>query len=124
MQLHDRTVYLLLDLAQDSDDRLRFRTCIFLDEYLPIFYVDVSDETDKIELLRFTPSKNSSTKLRKAIISNCNRELLNRIIECVLNLLNGNLKVSNCARRMLQNIKEYFARSLISACLILPRIDL
>ena len=40
-----------LDLAQDTDDRLRFRTHIFPDEHPPTFYVDVTDdETDKIEL--------------------------------------------------------------------------
>ena len=38
--------YLLLDLAQDTDDRLMFRTCIFPDEY-PTFYIDVNDETEK-----------------------------------------------------------------------------
>jgi len=43
--------YLVLDLAQDTDDRLRFRTHIFPEEYPPTFYVDVTDdETDKIEL--------------------------------------------------------------------------
>jgi hypothetical protein len=42
--------YLLTDLAQDRDDRFRFRTCIFPDEYPPTSYVDVSNETDKIEL--------------------------------------------------------------------------
>ena len=55
--------YLLLDLAQGTEDRLRFRTCIFADEYPPIFYDDVNDETDKIELLRSTPSKNCATKI-------------------------------------------------------------
>ena len=42
--------YLVLYLAQDTDDRLMFRTRIFPDEYHPTFYVDVNDETDKIEL--------------------------------------------------------------------------
>ena len=56
--------YLLIDWAQEPDDRLRFRTCISPDEYPPIFYVDVSDETDKIELSRPTPFKNSTTKIR------------------------------------------------------------
>jgi hypothetical protein len=55
--------YLVLDLAQDTDGRLRFRTCIFPDEYPPTFYEDVNDETDKIELSRPTPSKNSTTKI-------------------------------------------------------------
>jgi len=47
--------YLVLDLAQHTDDRLRFRTHIFPDEYPTTFYVDVTDdETDKIELSRPT----------------------------------------------------------------------
>ena len=46
--------YLVLDLAQDTDDRLRFRTHILPEQYPSTFYVDVTDiETDKIEL--FTP---------------------------------------------------------------------
>jgi hypothetical protein len=35
--------------------------------------------------------KTAQPKLRKAIISNCNQELLNCISECILNVLNGNL---------------------------------
>jgi hypothetical protein len=43
--------YLVLDLAQDTDERLRFPTHIFPEVYPPTFYVDVTDdETDKIEL--------------------------------------------------------------------------
>jgi hypothetical protein len=38
--------------------------------------------------------KNAKPKLRKAILSNCNKELINTISECVLNLLNGNLKLT------------------------------
>jgi len=64
--------YLVLDLAQDTHDRLRFRTHIFLEEYPPTFYVDVTDdETDKIELPR-----SSSTHIRTAEITkshNCKR---------------------------------------------------
>jgi len=54
--------YLLLDLAQDTDDRLRFRTCIFPDEY-PTFNVDVNDETDKIELSRPQSTQNSTAQI-------------------------------------------------------------
>jgi hypothetical protein len=39
--------YLVLDLSQDTNDRLRFRTCIFPEEEPPIFYVDISNETRK-----------------------------------------------------------------------------
>jgi len=43
--------YLILDFAQDTDDRLRYRTSVFLDEYPPIIYVPTKgDEADKIEL--------------------------------------------------------------------------
>jgi len=37
--------YLVLDLTQDTNDRLRFRTCIFPEEAPPIFYVDIGNET-------------------------------------------------------------------------------
>ena len=45
-------------------------------------------------------------KLRKAIILNGNRELINSISECVLNVLNGNLKVSDCDKRKLKKHKS------------------
>ena len=38
--------------------------------------------------------KTAEPKLRKALITNCNKELVNCISECLLNLLNGNLKLS------------------------------
>jgi len=46
----DRTV--ISDFAQDTDDRLRYRTNIFPVEYPPIIYMPTktSDEADKIEL--------------------------------------------------------------------------
>ena len=91
----------MLDLAQDTDDQLRFRICIFPDEYPPTFYLDVDDETDKIELSRPTP-KTAQPKLRKAIISSSNRELLNCISECVLNVLNGNLHMSECGKQKIK----------------------
>ena len=42
--------YLILDFAQDTDDRLRLRTNVFPDEYLPIVYAAVNDETRKVQL--------------------------------------------------------------------------
>jgi hypothetical protein len=44
--------YLLLDLAQDTDDRLRFRTNIFPLEHPTAFYAVPENEKDKIELSR------------------------------------------------------------------------
>ena len=45
--------YVILDFAQDTDDRFRNRTNVFPDEYPPIIYMPTSktsDEADKIEL--------------------------------------------------------------------------
>jgi len=45
----DRTV--ILDFAQDTDDRSRYRTSVYPDEYPPIIYVPTTgEEADKIEL--------------------------------------------------------------------------
>jgi len=49
--------------------------------------------------------KTAHPKLRKAIITNCNKELVNSISECILNVLNGNVKLSGCRRRKLRNYK-------------------
>jgi len=49
--------------------------------------------------------KTAKPKLRKAIISNCNKELVNCTSECVLNVLNGNIKLTGCNTRKLQKHK-------------------
>jgi len=49
--------------------------------------------------------KTADPKLRKAIISKCNKELVHCIIECILNVLNGNIKLSGCDTRKLQKHK-------------------
>ena len=55
--------YLLLDLVQDTDDRLRFQTCILSDEYPPTFYVDVSNEKYTIDLSRPSRPQNSTNEI-------------------------------------------------------------
>ena len=45
--------------------------------------------------------KRDTPKLRKAIVSNCDRELMH-ISECVLNVRNGNVRLSDCVARMLR----------------------
>ena len=58
---------LLLDLAKDTDDRLRFRTHIFREEYPPTFYVDVTDdETDIIELSRPSITQISTAEITES----------------------------------------------------------
>jgi len=49
--------------------------------------------------------KTAHPKLRKAIITNCNRELVNNISECILNVLYGNVKLSGCSSRKLRKYK-------------------
>ena len=47
--------YRILDFAQDTDDRLRYGTNVFPDDYPHIIYMPTSktsDEADKIELSR------------------------------------------------------------------------
>ena len=56
--------------------------------------------------------KNARLKLRKAIVSNCNKDLLHSISECLLNVLNGNIRVTDCAKRKLKRFKSSL-RSLV-----------
>jgi len=42
--------YLILDLTQDTNDGLRFRTNIFPKEYPAVFYSDIGDEACEIEI--------------------------------------------------------------------------
>ena len=39
--------YLVIYQSQDMDDSLGFKTCIFPKEALPLFYVDIGNETHK-----------------------------------------------------------------------------
>jgi len=49
--------------------------------------------------------KTVDPKLRKAIISKWNKEVLHSISECILNVLNGNIKLTGCDTRKLQKPK-------------------
>jgi GTPase SAR1 family protein len=42
--------YMVLDLTQDTDNLIRFRTRIFPEEYPPLIYAPVGNEKDKIEI--------------------------------------------------------------------------
>jgi len=46
--------------------------------------------------------KDAQPKLRKATISNCDKDLVNSVSEYALNLLHGNVKLSECTRRKLR----------------------
>ena len=49
--------------------------------------------------------KAADSKLRKAIISKGNKEVVHCISECTLNVLNGNIKLTGCDTRKLQKQK-------------------
>ena len=46
--------------------------------------------------------RTAEPKLLKAIISNCNKVLVNSISECILNVLSGNVKLAGCNTRKLR----------------------
>ena len=43
--------YFILDFAEDTDDRQRFRTIVFPDEGPRIVFAPINDETHKVKLL-------------------------------------------------------------------------
>jgi len=55
--------YLILDLTQDKNDGLRFRTDTFPQEYPPVVYSDISDEACEILLSRPSPAQDSRTEI-------------------------------------------------------------
>jgi hypothetical protein len=97
--------YLLLDLAQHTDERLRYRTNIFPDEKSVDLFVPTTDgkSNEMIHILHVF--KLGCPKLRDAIISKYNRELLNFICECILKVLNWNIKLSVCSKHKLKKDK-------------------
>jgi len=49
--------------------------------------------------------KTADPKLRKLIISMCNKYIVNCISGCALNVLNGNINLTGCDTRKLQKLK-------------------
>ena len=55
--------YIILDLSQDSNDNLRFRTNIFpTDPPPPIIYAPIEDEASEIKLSRSSRTKDGRTE--------------------------------------------------------------
>ena len=50
-------------------------------------------------------NKDAQQKIRKAIISNCDKDLVNCVSKCALNFLHGNVKLSDCTRRKLRKYR-------------------
>jgi len=55
--------YIILDLSQDTNDTLRFRTNIFsMDPPPPIIYAPIEDEVSEIKLSRSSRTKDGRTE--------------------------------------------------------------
>ena len=54
--------------------------------------------------------KSVYSKLRKAIVANCNKDNLKGICECALNVLHGNIPLTACGERKLQKNKSSFRK--------------
>jgi len=50
--------------------------------------------------------KDARRKLRRAILANSDKELLDTVCECSLNVLQGNVKLSNCKKRKLRKFRR------------------
>jgi hypothetical protein len=54
--------------------------------------------------------KSAKPKLRKVILQEADRDLILAIVECVLNVLNGNCKLRKCIKRKLCKHKHLLRR--------------
>ena len=50
--------------------------------------------------------KDARPNLRRAILANNDKELINSVGECALNVLQGNVKLSKCAKRKLRKFRR------------------
>ena len=64
--------------------------------------------------------KKARPKLHRAIIANSDKELLNSINECALNVLRGNVKLSDCKKRKLHKFKRQL-RTIVDKLVPLAR---
>ena len=55
---------------------------------------------------RLETLKHARPKLRRAIIANGDKELLNSLSECALGVLSGNVKLSDCKKRTSRKYKR------------------
>jgi hypothetical protein len=62
----NRHGYIILYFAQDRDDRQRFRTNVFPDEYPPVIYARVNDEAQKIQLSSSASTQDGKTPIKKS----------------------------------------------------------
>ena len=64
--------------------------------------------------------KDSSPKLRRAILAHSDRELINSVGECALNVLQGNVKLSKRKKRRLHKFRRQL-RTVADRHVPLPR---
>jgi len=94
--------YLILDFAQDTEDRLRYRTNVFPDEYPPTYRRRRVMKRIRSFYHTLQVLKTADPKLHKAKLANCKSEILKTLSECSLNLLRRNVKLTPCQKRKLR----------------------
>ena len=62
-------------------------------------------ERIKSSFYKLRTLKDAKPKSRKAIISNCDKELINSISECALHVLRGNVKLLESQKKRLRKYK-------------------
>ena len=65
--------------------------------------------------------KHARPKLRKAVISISDRDLVNCFSECVLNVLNGNVGLTSCVKRKLSKLKLAMRKLVYKEILIVGK---
>ena len=65
----------------------------------------MDDENNKVKIPRPHVLMSAQPKLRKAIVSNCDKKHVNCISDCVLSGLNGNIPLTGRDTRKLRNQK-------------------
>ena len=87
----DPHTYLFLDLTQPINDILRFRTKMFPEETTEVIAHFRGNKP--VELAATLPSR-TKPQARRALLPSAGDDLIKAIVDCAINTLNGNHKLS------------------------------
>jgi len=109
----DLRTYLFLDLTQSINDVLRFRTKIFPGETKKCLQLFQVTNRLKSQLHFLHVLTDAKPQARRALIASAGDDLIKCSVECVINTLNGNFKLSKEEKSKLSKYKNRL-RALIS----------
>jgi hypothetical protein len=104
--LKDPHSYLFLDLTQSINDLLRFRTKIFPGESYEDFAPVQGMNRLKSQLHFLHVLKDGKPEGRSALLASADDELIKAIVECAINTLNGNHKLTIDEKGKLKNYRN------------------